>query len=48
MGLKSRSHGPSNQRRLIISRKIDIRSLVEELKSLGGTTEKYELLEPTT
>ncbi|EFN80210.1 NF-kappa-B-repressing factor [Harpegnathos saltator] len=48
MGLKSRSHGPSNQRKLVISRKIDIRSLVEELKSLGGSTEKYELIEPTS
>ncbi|XP_032679815.1 NF-kappa-B-repressing factor-like [Odontomachus brunneus] len=47
MGLKSRSHGPSDQRKLVISRKVNIRSLVEELKSLGGTTEKYELIEPT-
>lgn len=47
MGLKSRSHGPSDKRKLVISRKVDIRSLVEELKSLGGTTEKYELIEPT-
>lgn len=47
MGLKSRSHGPSDRRKLVISRKVNIRSLVEELKSLGGTTEKYELIEPT-
>ncbi|XP_014468164.1 PREDICTED: NF-kappa-B-repressing factor-like [Dinoponera quadriceps] len=48
MGLKSRSYGPSDQRRLVISCKIDIRSLVEELKGLGEITEKYELIGPTT
>lgn len=47
MGLKSHSYGPKNQRTLVISRKIDVRDLVEELKSLGGVTNKYELIEPT-
>lgn len=47
MNLKSRSYGSVNQRKLVISRKIDIRNLVDELKSLGGVTEKYELVEPT-
>lgn len=47
MGLKSRSYGSTDQRKLIVSRKIDVRSLVRELKSLGGITEKYELMEPT-
>ncbi|EFN61984.1 NF-kappa-B-repressing factor [Camponotus floridanus] len=47
MGLKSRSYGSTDQRKLIVSRKIDVRTLVRELKSLGGITEKYELMEPT-
>ena len=47
MGLKSRSYGTTDQRKLIVSRKIDVRTLVRELKSLGGVTEKYELMEPT-
>ncbi|XP_031849211.1 NF-kappa-B-repressing factor [Nomia melanderi] len=47
MGLKSHSYGPKNQRTMVVSRKIDVRDLVEELKSLGGTTNKYELIEPT-
>ncbi|XP_076244355.1 NF-kappa-B-repressing factor [Calliopsis andreniformis] len=47
MGLKSHSYGPKNQRTLVISRKIDIRDLVEELKNFGGATSKYELIEPT-
>ncbi|XP_072752825.1 NF-kappa-B-repressing factor [Anoplolepis gracilipes] len=46
MGLKSRSYGTTDQRKLIISRKIDVRTLVKELKSLGGVTEKYELIGP--
>ncbi|KAL6436505.1 hypothetical protein ACFW04_004766 [Cataglyphis niger] len=46
MGLKSRSYGTTDQRKLIVSRKIDVRTLVRELKSLGGVTEKYELMEP--
>ncbi|XP_032679868.1 uncharacterized protein LOC116848163 [Odontomachus brunneus] len=45
MGLESRNR--PNQQKLIISRGFNILSLVEELKSLGGTTEKYELIEPT-
>ncbi|KZC14465.1 NF-kappa-B-repressing factor [Dufourea novaeangliae] len=47
MGLKSNSYGPKKERTLVVSRKIDIRDLVEELKSLGGVTSKYELIEPT-
>lgn len=47
MGLKSQSYGPKNQRTLIVSRKINIKDLVEELKGLGGVTNKYELIEPT-
>ncbi|CAL7940936.1 unnamed protein product [Xylocopa violacea] len=47
LGLKSQSYGPKNQRTLVISRKIDIRDLVEELKTLGGVTSKYQLIEPT-
>lgn len=47
MGLKSRSYGATDQRKLIVSRKINIRTLVTELKTLGGVTEKYELIEPT-
>lgn len=46
MALKSRSHGPSDQRKLVISRKINIRTLFQELKS-GRSNEKYELIEPT-
>ncbi|XP_076168254.1 NF-kappa-B-repressing factor [Ptiloglossa arizonensis] len=46
MGLKSHSYGPKNQRTLVVSRKIDVRDLVEELRSLGGITSKYELIEP--
>nr|XP_003699363.2 PREDICTED: NF-kappa-B-repressing factor [Megachile rotundata] len=47
LGLKSHSYGPKDQRTLVISRKIDVRDLVNELKSLGGVTNKYELIEPT-
>ncbi|KAH0952250.1 hypothetical protein HN011_003788 [Eciton burchellii] len=47
MGLKSRSYGPSDKRKLIISRKIEVRDLLNELKNFGGITEKYELIEPT-
>lgn len=47
MGLKSRSYGPTNQRKLIVSRKVDVRTLVKELKKLGGDSENYELVEPT-
>ncbi|XP_012227482.1 NF-kappa-B-repressing factor [Linepithema humile] len=47
MGLKSRSYGSDNERKLIVSRKIDIRSLVKELTTIGGVTEKYELVKPT-
>ena len=47
LGLKSHSYGPKDQRTLVISRKIDVRNLVDELKSLGGITSKYELIEPT-
>lgn len=46
MGLKSRSYGPDDERKLIVSRKINIRSLVKELKTVGGVTEKYELVKP--
>ncbi|EZA61332.1 NF-kappa-B-repressing factor [Ooceraea biroi] len=46
MDLKSRSYGPTDKRKLIVSRKIDARTLLRELKSLGGATEKYELVEP--
>lgn len=46
MGLKSRSYG-KDQRKLIVSRKVNIRSLVRELNNLGGVTEKYELIKPT-
>lgn len=46
MGLESRNRGSHNQQELIISRKLNILSLVEELKSLGGTTKKYELIKP--
>ncbi|CAK9828593.1 NF-kappa-B-repressing factor [Anthophora retusa] len=47
LGLKSHSYGPKNQRTLVISRKINVRDLVEELKNLGGVTSKYQLIEPT-
>ncbi|XP_033342810.2 NF-kappa-B-repressing factor [Megalopta genalis] len=47
LGLKSHSYGPKNQRTMVVSRKIDVRDLVEELKSFGGVTSKYELIEPT-
>lgn len=47
MGLKSQSYGPKNQRTLVVSRKIDVKDLVEELKSLGGVTDKYQLIAPT-
>jgi len=47
MGLKSRSYGASDKRKLIVSRKIDIQDLFNELKNFGGITEKYELIEPT-
>lgn len=47
LGLKSHSYGPKDQRTLVISRKVDVRDLVNELKSLGGITNKYELIEPT-
>lgn len=46
MGLKSRSYG-KDQRKLIVSRKVNIWSLVRELTQLGGVTEKYELVQPT-
>ncbi|XP_015598689.1 NF-kappa-B-repressing factor isoform X2 [Cephus cinctus] len=46
-GLKSNSYGPKDQRTLIVSRKIDPWELVDELKTLGGYTEKYELVNPT-
>ncbi|XP_076633380.1 NF-kappa-B-repressing factor [Colletes latitarsis] len=47
MGVKSHSYGPKAQRTLVVSRKIDVRDLVEELRGLGGVTNKYELIEPT-
>jgi len=46
MGLKSRSQG-KDQRKLIVSSKVNIWSLVRELNNLGGVTEKYELVKPT-
>ncbi|XP_018307558.1 NF-kappa-B-repressing factor isoform X1 [Mycetomoellerius zeteki] len=46
MGLKSRSHG-KDQRKLTVSSKVNIWSLVKELNNLGGVTEKYELVKPT-
>lgn len=46
MGVKSHSHGPKDARTLVISRKIDLLDLVAELKEIGGTTEKYELIDP--
>lgn len=46
MGLKSRSHG-KDQRKLIVSRKINIWNLIRELNNHGGVTEKYELVKPT-
>ncbi|KAG7197024.1 hypothetical protein KM043_017558 [Ampulex compressa] len=47
MGLKSHSYGRKNQRKLVISRKLNIWDLVAKLKSQGGVTDKYELIEPT-
>lgn len=47
LGLKSHSYGPKTNRTLIISRKIDPLDLVSELLELGGSTEKYQLIEPT-
>lgn len=46
MGLKSQSYGPKNQRTLIVSRKINVKDLVEELKHIGGATSKYQLIKP--
>ncbi|XP_018395982.1 PREDICTED: NF-kappa-B-repressing factor [Cyphomyrmex costatus] len=46
MGLKSRSQG-KDSRKLIVSSKVNIWSLVRELNNLGGVTEKYELVKPT-
>lgn len=46
LGLKSHSYGPKNQRTLVVCRKIAIRDLVDEIKDLGGKTDKYELIEP--
>ncbi|XP_066595052.1 NF-kappa-B-repressing factor [Prorops nasuta] len=46
MGLKSHSYGSKEKRTLVVSRNISIQDLVEELKSLGGSTDKYELIEP--
>ncbi|XP_012532235.1 NF-kappa-B-repressing factor [Monomorium pharaonis] len=46
MGLKSRSYG-KDQRKLIVSRKINTLGLIKELISLGGATDKYELIKPT-
>lgn len=48
MGLKSHSNGPKDQRKLVISRKIDIKDLVIELKNHGGNTDKYELIKPSS
>lgn len=47
LGLKSRSYGRADQRRLIVSRKINVQSLLIELKKVGGASERYELVEPT-
>lgn len=47
LGLKSQSYGPKSERTLMISRKISPRELVNELLQLGGSTEKYQLIEPT-
>ncbi|XP_001600262.1 NF-kappa-B-repressing factor [Nasonia vitripennis] len=47
IGLKSQSYGPKNQRTLTISKKVNPQELVNELKELGGSTEKYQLIEPT-
>lgn len=47
LGLKSQSYGPKSQRILTISRKIHPQELVNELLDLGGSTEKYQLIEPT-
>ena len=47
MGLKSQSYGPKTARILTISRKIQPHELVNELLEQGGSTEKYQLIEPT-
>lgn len=47
LGLKSQSYGPKTSRTLMVSRKIHPRELVIELLELGGSTEKYQLIEPT-
>lgn len=47
LGLKSHSYGPKDKRTLVVSRKISAQELVEELKTLGGATDKYELIKPT-
>ncbi|OAD54835.1 NF-kappa-B-repressing factor [Eufriesea mexicana] len=47
LNLKSNSYGAKNQRTLVVSRKINVRDLVEELKCLGGVTNKYQLIKPT-
>lgn len=47
LGLKSQSYGPKTARTLMVSRKIHPRELVLELLELGGSTEKYQLIEPT-
>ncbi|KAJ8683904.1 hypothetical protein QAD02_019696 [Eretmocerus hayati] len=46
IGLKSQSYGPKSQRIMTISRKVDHRTLVNELIEMGGVTEKYQLIEP--
>lgn len=47
LGLKSQSYGPKTSRTLMISRKVRPVELLYELLELGGSTDKYQLIEPT-
>jgi len=47
LGLKGSSFGPKDKRTLVISRKLTPADIVEELLAVGGSNEKYELVEPT-
>ncbi|KAF7990806.1 hypothetical protein HCN44_000611 [Aphidius gifuensis] len=47
VGLKSNSINRNGKRTLLVSRKIDPNDLVDELLTVGGSTEKYTLLFPT-
>ena len=45
--LKSKSYGKDRNRNLVVFKKTKPLEIVETLKKLGGSSDKYELMYPT-